>query len=782
MPDAMRRRWPNPARPDTRTAISPGIMVCHAAPGPRRHDVPAPVGLVTTTAEAAPATRVRAPEPPAAPAGWPRRLGPWVLVALAVGWGLWELRPELRAVPYLDDSSLHQQMVRVAASRIRQGHLPLTSWFSYLGLGSPQFLHYQSLPSMAAGAIGTVVDPDTVFRWSLYLLLALWPVTVYWSGRLFGLSRWTAAAAAAVSPFLASAAGIGYETKAYVWVGYGVWTQLWASWTLPLAWGFTYRALSSLRVALPAVLFIMLTVALHYETGYLAFVPLVVWPFMVPSDLWRRLGRAVLLGAASVAASAWVIVPLLDQSHWAARNQVLEGTGLENGYGAGQILSWLFTGHLYDDGRWPVVTLLVGVGLAVCIGRWRASAAGRALVSIWVVTLLMTFGRTTFGGLYDIVPGSSDIFIRRFQMGVQLSGVLLAGIGVVFLGRVVLRAALRLLPENRRAGVGGPAGRGVVAGLCIIALVIVLAPAWSDLDSYDAHNATNIALQAEADAQQGPQIDRLLAYVRDHPRGRVYAGAPTNWGQDFLVGAVPVFKYLESQDIDEVGYTLRTASLMTDPEYYFDETNPGDYPLFGIGYLITPESMQPPVDADKVLCSGDYCLWALPDPGYIHVYDTIGVLTATRADVGTQSVDLLGSPLLDEHRDLTVAFNGQTAPTPTATGSAGLEGPPGRVLAEQADLANGMARAVVRTDRRATVVLSASYDPGWGATVDGHPAPTVMVAPALVGVVVGPGVHTVAFSYGGYGSYDALFVLALAVLAVLAVAPVLWRRARAYWR
>ena len=237
------------------------------------------------------------PEPAAPEARRPAWFGPWVLVALSVGWGLWELRPELRAVPYLDDSSLHEQMVRTAAARISQGHLPLTSWFPYLGLGSPQFLHYQSLPSMLSGVIGTAVDPGTVFRWSLYLLLALWPLAVYWSGRLFGLSRWTAASAAAVAPFLASAAGIGYETKAYVWVGYGVWTQLWASWTLPLAWGFTYRALSTLRGAFCAVLFIMLTVALHYETGYLAFVPLVVWPFIVPSDLWRRLGRAVALGA-----------------------------------------------------------------------------------------------------------------------------------------------------------------------------------------------------------------------------------------------------------------------------------------------------------------------------------------------------------------------------------------------------------------------------------------------------------------------------------------------------
>ena len=205
------------------------------------------------------------------------------------------------------------------------------------------------------------------------------------------------------------------------------------------------------------------------------------------------------------------------------------------------------------------------------------------------------------------------------------------------------------------------------------------------------------------------------------------------------MGAVPVFKYLESKDVDEVGYTLRTASLMTDPEYYFDEANPGDYPLFGIGYMIIPESMAPPVPADLVKCSSSYCLWSLPEPGYFHVYDTTGVLHTTRADVGSRSETLLASPLLEDERDLTVAFNGRPAADPTAPDAAALVGPPGHVVVEQADLENGTASAVVRTNRRATVVLSASYDPGWSATVDGHPAPAVMVAPALVGVVVGPG-------------------------------------------
>ena len=718
---------------------------------------------------------------------WWLRLAPWSLVLIAIVWGLVELRPELTAVPYLDDSSVHQQMVRFASTRIHQGHLPLTSWFPYLGLGSPQFLHYQSLPSMITGLFGTFIDPDTAFRWSMYLLLALWPLAIYGAARVFGLGRWTAGAAALVAPLLQSTAGIGYEDMAYIWRGYGVWTQLWASWTLPFAWAFTFRALNARnsvrRSVLPAVLFIMLTVGLHFETGYLAFVAVIVFPFLTPSDLRRRLGRAVLVGGSAVLASAWVIVPVLQQSHWAARNQVLERTGLENGYGAGQIVSWLLRGQLFDRNHWiAVVTIFGAIGLAVCIVRWRTFVAGRALVVLLVVTTLMTFGRTTWGGLYSILPGSSDVFIRRFEMGMQLCVIFLAGIGLVFVGRLLVETATGSLPEARRRRLQRPVGRLLVAALCVAGAIVVLIPAWSSMDTYNTGNALNVAFQERAGRAQGPALDSLLAYVKAHPRGRVYAGQPTNWGNGFVIGEVPVYKYLESKDVDEVGYTLRTASLMTDPEYYFDDTNPGDYPLFGIGYLLTPAKTSagapwtPDVPVSPVRCAGDYCLWALPDPGYFHVYDTTGVLEATRADVGTQSESLLDSGALVDQQDKTVAFNGGTASPPTAGDGTSLIGSPGHVVVEHANLAQGDASAVVKTSRRATVVLSASYDPGWSVTVNGRPEPTVMVAPALVGVDVGPGVHTVRFSYGGYGSYPLLFLLALLVFVALAVVPTLWRR------
>src|SRR6202042_349142 len=112
--------------------------------------------------------------------------GPWCLVAGVVVWNLVNLRAETLAVPYLDDGSVHEQMVRFATVQLESGHLPLTTWFPYLGLGSPQFLHYQSLPAMLTGLIGMVVGPDPAYRWSLYLLLCAWPISIYLAARLFG--------------------------------------------------------------------------------------------------------------------------------------------------------------------------------------------------------------------------------------------------------------------------------------------------------------------------------------------------------------------------------------------------------------------------------------------------------------------------------------------------------------------------------------------------------------------------------------------------------------------
>jgi uncharacterized membrane protein YfhO len=112
-----------------------------------------------------------------------------------------------------------------------------------------------------------------------------------------------------------------------------------------------------------------------------------------------------------------------------------------------------------------------------------------------------------------------------------------------------------------------------------------------------------------------------------------------------------------------------------------------------------------------------------------------------------------------------------------------LSGAAGTVRAEHDDLADGRVSATVVARRSAAVVLSASFDPGWTARVDGRRTPVEMLAPALPAVRVGPGVHTVTFSYAGYGLYPALFVVLGVTAVVLVWAGPLdgWSRIRRRW-
>jgi len=694
---------------------------------------------------------------------------PWLLVAAAVGWNLFRLRALTLGVAYLDDSSLHEQMVRFATAQLRAGHLPLSSWFPFLGEGSPQFLHYQSLPAILTGALGLLIGPDVAFRWSLYLLLSLWPISVYLSARAFGAGRPAAAASAAMAPFLVGATGVGFEQHAYVWTGFGVWTQLWASWTLPLAWGWSWRAIRDGRGHLRAVLLTALTVALHFETGYLALSVLLVWPLVAGRPLVARLRRAAVLLGGSLLASAWVIVPLLEQRRWAAVNEPLQGSGLVNGYGARLVLDWLVSGQLLDHGRLPVVTVFAALGFGLAWLAWSSNADARALLAALAVCLLLAFGRTTLGSLVGVIPGSADLFFRRFMMGVQLAALLLAGRGAAWLAA----GCVRLL-ETRLSR--WPAGLSPAAVL--VAAIAVLAPAWLQLGAYDRHDGAAIAAQRRADDTEGADVDRLIAVIERDGDGRTYAGMPSNWGQDFTVGAVPVFKYLESRDADEVGYTLRTASLMTDPEYFFDDRDPSDYRLFGIRYLILPAGDEPPVRARLAMRSGSYSLWTIDGAGYVQAGRIVGAISASRTNVGALSVRLLHSGLAADGAYPGVRYGvdgGGDGRLPTVRSQSSA----GQVRAERADLDDGEASATVRMRRPGVAVLSASYDPGWTATVNGRRRPARMVAPALVAVSVPAGTDHVVFRFHGYGDYPELLALSGLTLAMVAVAPVCMRRVAA---
>ena len=358
----------------------------------------------------------------------------------------------------------------------------------------------------------------------------------------------------------------------------------------------------------------------------------------------------------------------------------------------------------------------------------------------------------------------------------QLAGLFIAAVGAVSLVQWLAVAAKRA-PEGLRRLLARQWLVRLRAPIVIVVLVAVLAPAWQALQTYETSNGVWIQQQQTADQTEGSQLNVLLSIIKSQGDGRVYVGLPSNWGYDFRVGSVPVYNYVtQAADIDSVGLTLRTSSMMTDPEAYFDESDLGDYSTFGVRYLLLPAGHSPPVPATLVQQSGPYVLWTVNSSGLIQVVDTQSTVVANANNLGTQTATFLESSLPAKGIYPTVAFGGTAGAEPTLAAGATASGPAGSVLRLDNDLVQGEASATVFANRTAVVLLKASFDPGWTVMVDGQPAVTEMIAPALVGVTVSPGTHVVVFQFKGYGSYPMLFLIGLFVLVGMGIGPRRWRR------
>jgi hypothetical protein len=686
-----------------------------------------------------------------------RRL-PLALVGVAVLFNLWTLRAEVRDVWFLNDAGIHASMVRWVAQRIGSGHLPFDGWYPYLSLGASRFHHYQSLPHILTGALSTITGAGT-FRWSLYLLLSTWPVAVYCGGRLFDLDPWAAAAAALVSPLVVSAPALGFEWSSYVWRGSGTWAQLWGMWALPFAWGLSWRAVSRGRSIVLAALMLGITVCLHLLIGYLALLSLGVWVLLSPGDLLRRFGRAVLVGLGALATAAWMLVPLITDAKWMTQDEFSRGTFYYDSFGARRVMGWMVTGRIFDDGRVPVVSLLALAGLLVCLWRFRRAESARAIPAVGCLSLLLFFGRPTLGSVIDLLPGGSDLFLRRYVTGVHLAGIYLAGIGGAWLGskawKLVRKRATWIHPVA--------AATGLVVLVCI-----ALAPAAIERTGYERKGALWIAQQQAAQRTDGAAFARLVDTAQATAPGRIFGGMRANPSAP-RVAFVPTFAALLNLDADSVGFTRPTWSLMSNVENRFAIHVPAQVAMFGVRWAILPQDQTPPAGATRAATAGRWVLWSTGDISYFSVVDTVASIAVDRTNLGLRMAAFLSSDLPAQGRYPTLAFAGANAAEPTLGPKDQPTSSPGRVLSSFARPTDGWFKSEVAMDRSAVVLLKSSFDPRWRVQLDGVDAETELVAPGFVGVRVPPGPHTVVFTYRPYPWYWVLFLLGAVVLATLSV-------------
>jgi hypothetical protein len=348
-------------------------------------------------------------------------------------------------------------------------------------------------------------------------------------------------------------------------------------------------------------------------------------------------------------------------------------------------------------------------------------------------------------------------------MGVHLAGIFIAGVGLAWLLGHAYDAVRAFAPRRSFAAAG-------VA--CVALPIAALAPAWTERASYDRHGDALMRVQEAADAAEGRDVDRLVAIVKDRGGGRVYAGLRGNWGGQYVVGYVPLHAWLADRDVDAIGFTFRTiASLSTDVEAAFDETNPADYQMLNVRYLILPADRKPSVPATLVISSGRHRLWEVKTSGYVQVVDRSAAISADRADMATAMRGFMGSDLASRGIYPGVAFAGAAGSPPTFTGATPPHGPAGTVVAQTQFLENGVFTATVDAKRRAVVLLKASFDPRWTATVDGRRVQPTMMAPSLVGVDVPAGEHGVRFEYEPYARYPLLLILGAITLLGLTLVP-----------
>jgi hypothetical protein len=698
------------------------------------------------------------------------RFAPWIFVAGACIFGLLTMSGELTVVQPVNDESVHFEMVGWAVGQMHQGNiLPLDGWFPYLSLGDAQFSHYQSLPHLITAYFSLVFGAASAERWAGYLLFALFPLSVYAGSRMLGWSSWAAGGAALVTPLLVSVTGYGYESFSYTWLGNGLWSQEWGMFLLPLAWGLSWRAVHGTgrgKYAL-AALVVGLTIAMHFLTGYFALLSVGVFVIVVWRGLLPRIGRAAIVFGGAALVASWVVVPLITDSAYFNLSQFNQNTFWLNSWGAPKVLGWLFTGQVFDAGRFPIVSLLVALGTVVCVVRFRCDVRARALLGLMALSLVLFSGRPTFGFILNLLPGSSDLLLHRYLMGVQLAGVMLAGVGLTWAGETVVQLVRRWRPRIRLV----PLAAGLIG-----AAVLLTLPAWFDRAAYAASDSASIAVQVSADQTDGAALDVLINDITTRGGGRTYAGMPGNWGAQYLIGQVPVYEYLADNSVDAIGFLLRTPSLVTDNEAYFNQNDLADYQLYNVRYVLMPAGMQPPVAATLIASSGRHRLWLVSTTGYLQVVDTAGIVAANRADMATQMQPYLNSTFFNHGQLATVAFNGGAAAAPTLPIGASPTTSPGSSSDVLVEAADGYFAGEVSAVRTATVVLKATYDPRWHVLVDGKAATPYMVVPGFVAVTVTPGQHVVVFQYIAYSHYPLLLGMGALTLLLLALGPWVWRR------
>lgn len=668
---------------------------------------------------------------------------------IVVAFNFLTLLPELTlASPSLNDDVYHLALVQRATEVISGGGNPIDFWLPNLNLGFPSFTYYQHLPHLFVAALAalTGIRAFDAFNATRVVLMAGFPITVYWSTRRLGLAREEAVCASAACSLFSGGWRYGFEYESYLWRGFGMYTQLWAMHLSFLALACVGVYLDSGRGRLRAVVLLSMLVLSHLVYAYMMAITLGLFLLARGRDgAIARARRLLLTGALTALITSYMWLPFLRASTLLNASPNLAGEKYDS-FGAEKILGWLFSGDLIDRGRLPVLTVLVGIGVLSAVRR--RTPPERLALLIFGAWLLLYFGRPTWGGAMDLLPLHHGLLLHRFIGSVGIGAILLIGLG----GGVAWRFVAGRLQTYPALSIMAPA----------LLMCIAIYPAVQERNAFYAQNA--LWLRQSNDFIGGNEdAARVVQELKELPPGRVFAGINGIWDQEMKVGFVNMSDLLLFNGLDVFAPTF-DASLNGDALWYMDPTSASMLDLFNVRYVVAPTSTLPSPLWRPLLETRQYVLYETTASGYFAIGRTDAALTGSQADFHDAAIDwLMGAgPRLADYpivdllgRGNALGFKEQSLQSWHPTSNELTR--PGTVISQEA----GKSRydALVQLDSEATVVLKVTYHPGWRAWVDGERVTPFAVMPSMVGVSVPMGEHDVRLQYVSDGTKTWLLLL-----------------------
>jgi hypothetical protein len=295
------------------------------------------------------------------------------------------------------------------------------------------------------------------------------------------------------------------------------------------------------------------------------------------------------------------------------------------------------------------------------------------------------------------------------------------------------------------------------------------------------HHQSAVAAEAST---LGPFLNTLVDSSRG-AEGRVFAGLPADWGGHFMAGEIPVYGELAMRHVPTLGRLYHAMGLAGEAMVHFNEHVPAHYRLFGIHRVAAdagralPEFLRPEWE------QGRFRILTAPGGGYFDVVEAPLELIGNADEMYRVNRDWLASDLPARLQHVLLSFD----PFPARPGAHRLE--IGESLPPAAGFPSSNAGVVVNERRDGEVyearaelkspgylLFRMNFHPGWRATVDGQPAPTVMLSPAFLGVPLGPGAHEVRLEYRAGALKPILLAMGILFVIVIAVAERRGRLAR----